>query len=324
VGVVQRSLPAVVTSSFKIHRCLCVLRNTKDRDLVVGDLHGHRELLEQALDQLGFDRYRDRVLSVGDLINRGPHSLATLSLLEEPWLHAVLGNHVLMLLNYLGYYGSRLHSHKSFSSGVGSWIVDAIAKHPKTIARLADRVAALPLAMHVQGDSSFNVTHGDLHPIGSRQEALLEKPQICVHEVDAAASSRVHFEAALRADTLGLVFAEHPVHVSDRPLGALPITYVGHSPIEQIVVHDSYVYIDQGVGTTASRRMGPTLPTVLDHRRFALVEGRCERARTRWRVSTTDSRECLKRCLPIDSRGATLAAERAAIPDSCNCREEPD
>lgn len=49
----------------------------------------------------------------------------------------------------------------------------------------------------------------------------------------------------------------------------MPITYVGHSPTEHIVVHDSYVYVDQGVGTTSSRRAGPTLPTLLDHRRFA-------------------------------------------------------
>lgn len=261
-----------MTKPFKVHRCLRVPPNAKGRDLIVGDLHGHRELLERALDQLGFDRHRDRVLSVGDLIDRGPHSLATLCLLEEPWFHAVLGNHELMLLNYLGYYGSRLHSRKSFASGGGDWIVAAIAKHPKTVARLADRVAALPLAMHVtslQGEAPFNIMHGDLHPIGSRQEALLGKPAICVHEADAAASSRVHFGAAQQAELLPLQFEQHPVHISAVPLGALPITYVGHSPVEHIVVHDSYVYIDQGVGATTSRRAGPTLPTVLDHRRFA-------------------------------------------------------
>jgi serine/threonine protein phosphatase 1 len=238
------------------------------RDLVVGDLHGHRDLFERALDQVGFDPQRDRVLSVGDLINRGPHSLATLALLEQPWFHAVLGNHELMLLNYLGYYDSRRHSRKSFSCGAGGWIVAALARHPKTVARLADRVAALPLAIHVQGDCAFNVTHGDLHPIGSRQQALFASSAVGVHEAEAASSSRVHFEAAVGARTLGLQFAQHPVRISDTPLGALPITYVGHSPVAQIVVHESYVYIEQGVGTTSSRRAAATLPTVLDHHRF--------------------------------------------------------
>jgi serine/threonine protein phosphatase 1 len=258
---------ALVTKSFKVHRCLRLPPNTRGRDLVVGDLHGHRALLERALEQLGFEPRRDRVLSVGDLIHRGPHSLATLCLLEEPWFHAVLGNHELMLLNYLGYYDSRIHAHRA-SSGVCAWIVAAMAKHPKTVVRLVDRVAALPLAMHVQGDVSFNVTHGDLHPIGSRQEALLGKRAICVHDADAAASSRVHFEAALAAESIGLQFEQHRVRISTAPFGRLPITYVGHSPNCDIVVHDSYVYIDQGVGNPSSRGIGPTLPTLLDHRRF--------------------------------------------------------
>ena len=52
---------------------------------MVGDLHGHRSLLEAQLERLNFGPAHDRVMSVGDLVNRGPESLATLSLIEEPW-----------------------------------------------------------------------------------------------------------------------------------------------------------------------------------------------------------------------------------------------
>lgn len=252
-----------------VRRCLRVSQNAGGRDLVVGDLHGHRSLLEQALDRVSFDACRDRVLSVGDLINRGPESLATLALIEEPWFHAVLGNHELMLLNFLGYYGGRRHSRKSHASGVGEWVNDALAKNPKVIARLADRVAALPLAIHVDGDAPFNVTHGDLCPIGSRQDVLLSDPTICVHEADASASSRSKFSEAMRSDLLGLHFDQRPVQISSSPMGRLPLTYVGHSPVRRITIHDSYVYIDQGVCTHTPRRTDPVLPTVLEHRRFA-------------------------------------------------------
>ena len=257
-----------MTKPFKIHRCLRVPSNPKGRDLVVGDLHGHRGLLEDALEQLDFDPSRDRVLSVGDLIDRGPESLATLSLIEEPWFQAVLGNHELMLLNFLGYYGSRLHSRKSYASGGGEWINEAISSNPKTIARLADRVAALPLAIYVEGDVPFNVMHGDLHPIGSRQDVLFGEETLCVHKADAATSSRANFGAALKWELLGLRFESHQVQISPSPIGELPITYVGHSPIRHIIVHDSYVYIDQGV-CAPTRRADPTPPTLLDHRRFA-------------------------------------------------------
>lgn len=254
---------------FNVLRCHRIPENSRGRDLVVGDLHGHRRLFEQALDRLSFDPSCDRVLSVGDLIDRGPESLATLALLEEPWFHAVLGNHELMLLNYLGYYGSRLHSRKSYACGPGEWINDAIAKSPRAIAKLADRVAALPLVIHVEAEVPFNVAHGDLFPIGSRQDVLLSDAKLCVHKADASTSSRANMTAALRSELIGLRFDRLQVQLSSSPMGELPITYVGHSPVRQITVHDSYVYIDQGVCAESPKQAAPTPPTVLDHRRFA-------------------------------------------------------
>lgn len=72
--------------------------NTLGRDFVMGDLHGATDSLQQALVKVRFDRDRDRLFSVGDLIDRGPHSLAALDLLAEPWFHCCLGNHELMML----------------------------------------------------------------------------------------------------------------------------------------------------------------------------------------------------------------------------------
>jgi serine/threonine protein phosphatase 1 len=290
-----------VTTAFEVQRCLSVPPNLKGNDFVVGDLHGHRSLLEKALDQLSFDPSRDRVLSVGDLIDRGPESIATLSLIEEPWFQAVLGNHELMLLNYLGYYGSQHQSRKSSASGRESWIDTAIAKQPKTVARLADRVAALPLAMHVAGDTPFNVMHGDLHTLGSRQQALLREESIGVHVAEAATSSRVCFCAALKAERLDLVFARHQVQISDSPIGELPITYVGHSPTRHIVVHQSYVYIDQGVrAAVESKNVAATLPTVLDHRRFAY-----------WLHGAASARDAARAALPMRRRPSGPAPQRA-------------
>ena len=53
------------------------------------------------------------------------------------------------------------------------------------------------------------------------------------------------------------------------PLDGLPLTFVGHSPVRQIVVHRSYVYIDQGVCLRSAKRLDPTLPTVLEALDFA-------------------------------------------------------
>jgi serine/threonine protein phosphatase 1 len=59
----------------------------------VGDIHGHFQRLQQCLEAVGFDPAVDRLFSVGDLVDRGPHSEAALDWLAQPWFHAVQGNH---------------------------------------------------------------------------------------------------------------------------------------------------------------------------------------------------------------------------------------
>ena len=105
--------------------------------------------------------------------------------------------------------------------------------------------------------------------IGARQDVLFGDDSICVHRADAATSSRANFGAALKSELFELQFVQHRVQISPSPIGELPVTYVGHSPIRHIVVHESYVYIDQGVCAPKPKRADPTLPTVLDHRQFA-------------------------------------------------------
>ncbi len=75
--------------------------NREGLDFVVGDIHGEYARLARALEQLGFDRSRDRLFAVGDLVDRGPDSEAVVALLEADWFFSVLGNHEMMLLEGL-------------------------------------------------------------------------------------------------------------------------------------------------------------------------------------------------------------------------------
>ncbi|MBE0508030.1 MAG: metallophosphoesterase [Marinospirillum sp.] len=75
--------------------------NTRGRDFVVGDLHGYYTPLMQRLDELRFDATCDRLLAVGDLIDRGPDSVRCLELLKESWFFSVQGNHERFLIHSL-------------------------------------------------------------------------------------------------------------------------------------------------------------------------------------------------------------------------------
>ena len=66
----------------------------------VGDLQGCLEPLKCLLQEIAFDPAQDKLWLVGDLVNRGPHSLETLRFLYSlrDSLVCVLGNHDLHLL----------------------------------------------------------------------------------------------------------------------------------------------------------------------------------------------------------------------------------
>ncbi|MGP1205287.1 metallophosphoesterase [Serratia sp. CY47279] len=68
---------------------------------VVGDIHGCYNLLMSQLDELAFDCLHDLLISVGDLIDRGPQNVECLDLITQPWFKAVRGNHEQMAIDAL-------------------------------------------------------------------------------------------------------------------------------------------------------------------------------------------------------------------------------
>ena len=66
----------------------------------IGDVQGCDAALGQLLEHIGFSPSRDTVYLLGDLVNRGPDSVAVLRRCKEAEgaLHCLLGNHDLHLL----------------------------------------------------------------------------------------------------------------------------------------------------------------------------------------------------------------------------------
>jgi len=73
--------------------------NEKGKDYVIGDLHGCYDLLTEKMYEIGFDKKKDRLFSVGDLIDRGSKNLECIRLITEDWFYPVQGNHEDMMLS---------------------------------------------------------------------------------------------------------------------------------------------------------------------------------------------------------------------------------
>lgn len=68
-------------------------KNKEGRDFVIGDIHGCFDAVRAILGDVKFDESKDRLFSVGDLVDRGPDSIEAIDWIAKPWFHAVRGNH---------------------------------------------------------------------------------------------------------------------------------------------------------------------------------------------------------------------------------------
>ncbi len=72
------------------------------RYLIIGDVHGCLDEFQQLLQQVHFDPANDVLVSVGDLVDRGPKVRETIAFVRSlPSFYMVLGNHEEKFLRYL-------------------------------------------------------------------------------------------------------------------------------------------------------------------------------------------------------------------------------
>ncbi|MCV0440322.1 MAG: symmetrical bis(5'-nucleosyl)-tetraphosphatase [Hydrogenophaga sp.] len=127
---------------------------------MIGDVQGCDEALGRLLDHIGFSPSRDTLYLLGDLVNRGPCSLAVLRRLIalEGAAHCLLGNHDLHLLATA--HGVRKPNRSD--------TLDEILRAPDREA-LLDWLRARPMALHEHG---WLMVHAGVLPQWSAADTL--------------------------------------------------------------------------------------------------------------------------------------------------------
>lgn len=130
--------------------------NKKGKDFVVSDIHGNFTLLTEILKSQGFNPDKDRVFSVGDIIDRGGESEMCLNLLLTPWFKPVLGNHELMLVSFL----DDPSMIDAISKNGGGWLNKHLDS-PAAIRRWVELIKLrMPIAMTIETQFGFvGITH---------------------------------------------------------------------------------------------------------------------------------------------------------------------
>jgi serine/threonine protein phosphatase 1 len=159
-------------------------KNELGRDFVCGDLHGAYERLKDVMKHINFDPTKDRMFSVGDLVDRGPRNEECLRLLNEPWFFAVQGNHEQLMAHFydpdLGPYGAW------WSQNGGQWGVQYGPNRSEfytdlgmEMRDLAKKASELPLMMTVerQDGKFFHIIHAELSSIKPITDADLDNEE---------------------------------------------------------------------------------------------------------------------------------------------------
>jgi serine/threonine protein phosphatase 1 len=122
---------------------------------VVGDIHGMFTLLEEELAKLDFDPEQDHLLSVGDLIDRGPESHLAIEYAGKPWFHFVRGNHEqLAQAHVMGHPGIHV-------SNGGKWFTSLSKEEQIEHARILNRAPVI-MEVLVPSGRRIGLIHADL------------------------------------------------------------------------------------------------------------------------------------------------------------------
>lgn len=126
----------------------------------IGDVHGCYDDLIALLERIRFNRDRDRLVFVGDLVNRGGQSIAVLRFIHSLGDRAqvVLGNHDISLIAYA--YG--------LYHGRGTDFAEIMAVSDST--RLVEWLRQQPLLIEVS--DNIIVTHAGIPPRWSLDKAI--------------------------------------------------------------------------------------------------------------------------------------------------------
>lgn len=185
---------------------------------VVSDIHGCYQWLMDALKRRHFNPYEDLLISVGDIIDRGPDCVKCLQLMDEKWFRAVRGNHEQMALDAI-----ENNDFALWMSNGGIWF--SALEDKRNALRLLNACRDLPHIIEITCANGLNViAHAD-YPAA---EYVWNKPV----SAQRVLWDRDRLMGFMVGKGQGIQGADH--------------FWFGHTPLDKRYDFDNLHYIDTG------------------------------------------------------------------------------
>ena len=212
-------------------------KNLLGRDFVVGDIHGMFSVMESLLEKINFDPEKDRVFSVGDLIDRGPESYRVLEFLDQPWFFSIKGNHEKMLIE-------AKHLKTTYRSWIenngGQWWEDI---DEETQHNIRERLNNLSVLFEIETNSGkVGIAHADL-PLNMPWNEIVQKAHHDVEIRDYMAWSRNRIKyIKLTGETSAVE--------------GIDLVILGHTPVKEPLHIANLYFIDTGASYLNDEKLG--------------------------------------------------------------------
>jgi len=214
-------------------------KNREGIDYIVGDIHGAFTKLGMALRAINFDDGVDRLISVGDLVDRGVESPLYHHWLDKPWFHAVRGNHEDMAIKFAeGHWPL-----DNYIANGGEWNANnAISERN----RIADDLLELPFIIEIEtSKGTVGVIHANTR--GNSWKYMLENIMLShVQEHYIWSRDRIwNVGAALEGSNSQYVGYEgNYVEYEGDDVKYVRAVVVGHTPSRKVVKIGNVYHID--------------------------------------------------------------------------------
>ena len=219
--------------------------NPAGRDFVAGDIHGESATLERLLDQVDFRPGTDRLFALGDLVDRGPDSLAAIEWLESKRITlSIRGNHEQMLLERIE---ARQENPQAYGLTMHPWFLDGVehADWPRWTAM----IRSMPIAATIHTRTGrVGLVHAA--PTARHWDTTIDK--LAAGDSDTLWTA-LDNSALTRRDRLSADLAQHAGVPIDGNVHGVRAVLTGHTILPAVTRTGCVWHLDTGAGTRNGR-----------------------------------------------------------------------